>query len=210
MGFKFPDLWDESFLNALASDDRSRAQQNVEAAERDRESRASTSQQRQHTLLEMRGQLEQLFIETNRQKAGLDLEKLLNALFSTFDLAPREPFRVVGEQIDGSFELDHDVYLLEAKWESAPLAEKELLVFRGKIEGKSSFTRGVFLAMNGISADANTAIRSGKQPTFFVITGHDLMMVLQGALPLDDFMRRRRRLLAEEGAVTATFDRVSG
>ncbi|MCA9593746.1 MAG: hypothetical protein KC776_10565 [Myxococcales bacterium] len=210
VGFKFPDLWDESFLNALASDDRSRAQQNVEAAERDRESRASTSQQRQHTLLEMRGQLEQLFIETNRQKAGLDLEKLLNALFSTFDLAPREPFRVVGEQIDGSFELDHDVYLLEAKWESAPLAEKELLVFRGKIEGKSSFTRGVFLAMNGISADANTAIRSGKQPTFFVITGHDLMMVLQGALPLDDFMRRRRRLLAEEGAVTATFDRVSG
>ena len=102
------------------------------------------------------------------------------------------------------------MYLLEAKWESAPLAEKELLVFRGKIEGKSSFTRGVFLAMNGISADANTAIRSGKQPTFFVITGHDLMMVLQGALPLDDFMRRRRRLLAEEGAVTATFDRVSG
>jgi hypothetical protein len=30
--------------------------------------------------------------------------------------------------------------------------------------------------------------------------------VLQGALPLDEFLRRRQRLLAEEAAVTATFN----
>jgi hypothetical protein len=122
-----------------------------------------------------------------------------------FKLAPRSPFKVVGEQVDGSFELDHDLYLLEAKWEANPLPERDLLVFRGKIEGKSSFTRGVFVAMNGITPEANEAIRIGKQATFFVITGDDLQMILQGRLPLDDFLRRRRRLLAEEGAVTATF-----
>ena len=52
----------------------------------------------------------------DRQAAGLQLEKVLSRLFALHGLSHREPFRVVGEQIDGSFELDHEVYLLEAKW----------------------------------------------------------------------------------------------
>ena len=170
--------------------------------------RSSASARRMMALGQLKTDLEALFAQLDRQEAGLGLEKLLNRLFGLFDLAPRRPFEVVGEQIDGSFELDHDLYLLEAKWERKPLREKELLVFRGKIEGKSSFTRGLFVAMNGVTQEAEVAIRVGKQPTFFVITGHDLMMTLLGALPFDDFLRRRRRLLAEEAAVTAHFDRV--
>lgn len=208
LGFKFPELWDESFLNALTLDDVSRARSNVASMQRENELRTSDREQQLRALVGLRGDLEALFVEPDRRKAGFALEKLLNRLFDLFDLAPREPFKVIGEQIDGSFELDHEVYLLEAKWEQASLAEKELLVFRGKIEGKSSYTRGMFLAMNGITKEAETAIRVGKQPTFFIVTGHDLMMILQGARPLDDFLRRRRRLLAEEGAVAATFDRL--
>jgi hypothetical protein len=112
-------------------------------------------------------------------------------------------------QIDGSFLLADEVYLLEAKWENHKLPEQPLLVFRGKIEGKSNATRGVFVAMNGITMEAERAIVTGKQPNFFVVNGHDLMTVLLGALPLDEFLRRRQRLLAEEAAVTATFDRVA-
>lgn len=171
--------------------------------------RPSASAPSSAALDTLRSDLEALSVQPDRQKAGLKLETLLNRLFSLFNLSPRRPFELVGEQIDGSFELDHDVYLLEAKWEREPLREKELLVFRGKIEGKSSFTRGVLVAMNGITQGAETAIKVGKQPTFFVIVGHDLRMVLGGALPFDDFLRRRRRLLAEEGAVTAPFDRVA-
>lgn len=209
LGFKFPDLWDEGFLNALRLDDTARAQSNVAAADRDAENRSSTRERQLRSLIEMKSELEAMFALSNRQEAGFALERLLNRLFTLFSLAPRTPFKVVGEQIDGSFELDHAVYLLEAKWEREPMPEKELLVFRGKIEGKSSFTRGMFLAMSGITKEADTAIRIGKQPTFFVVTGHDLMMILQGSIPLDDFLRRRRRLLAEEAAVTATFDRVT-
>jgi hypothetical protein len=120
-------------------------------------------------------------------------------------LSPREPFRVVGEQIDGSFVLDHEVYLLEAKWHQVPSPEADLLVFRGKVEGKSKYTRGVFISINGISRDAAVAIKQGKQPNFFVMDGYDLTMLLEDDIELLTFLRARQRLLAEEGKVTLPF-----
>lgn len=88
------------------------------------------------------------------------------------------------------------------------LSEAPLLVFRSKIEGKSAFTRGVFVAMNGISDQARQAITRGKQPNFFVVDGHDLTMVLSGEVELSPFLRIRRRLLAEEGRVVVPFSEI--
>jgi hypothetical protein len=156
-------------------------------------------------LLQLKEEFGHLAIEKDRAKAGLALEKLLNRLFQLSDLKPRQPFRVVGEQIDGSFELEGQIYLLELKWEQNPLPEADLLVFRGKIEGKSTFTRGVFIALNGISDQARDAITRGKAPSFFVMDGYDLMMVLSEAVSLTHFLRQRVRLLAEEGRVCVPF-----
>ena len=94
----------------------------------------------------------------------------------------------------GLFELESQVYLLESKWEKQPLPEADLLIFRGKIEGKSTFTRGVFIALNDISLPARDAITRGKAPSFFVMNGHDLMMILSEAISLTDFLRKRVRL----------------
>jgi Restriction endonuclease len=156
-------------------------------------------------FLQLKEEFGNLAVEKDRAKAGLALEKLLNRLFELFDLKPRQPFRVAGEQIDGSFELDGQIYLLELKWEQNPLPEADLLVFRGKIEGKSTFTRGVFIALNGISDQARDAITRGKAPSFFVMDGYDLMMVLSEAVNLTHFLRQRVRLLAEEGRVCVPF-----
>jgi hypothetical protein len=160
---------------------------------------------RSRELVQLRESFYRLAVETDRNKAGLALEQLLNRLFAIFQLQPRLPFRVVGEQIDGSFELDGEIYLLESKWEKHPLPEADLLVFRGKIEGKSAFTRGVFLALNDISLPAREAITRGKSPLFFVVNGHDLTMILNEAITLTDFLRKRFRLLAEEGRVCVPF-----
>lgn len=155
------------------------------------------------------GQLKEEFLclarESDRNKAGLALERLLNRLFDLYQLQPRQPFRVVGEQIDGSFELEGQIYLLEAKWEKHPLPEADLLIFRGKIEGKSTFTRGVFIALNDVSLPARDAITRGKAPSFFVMNGHDLIMILSEAISLTDFLRKRVRLLAEEGCVCVPY-----
>jgi len=166
-----------------------------------------SSEERGHhqVLGQLKEEFFRLALENDRNTAGLALERLLNRLFEVFELRPRQPFRVVGEQIDGSFELDGQVYLLESKWEKHPLPEADLLVFRGKIEGKSTFTRGLFIALNDISGPARDAITRGKAPSFFVMNGHDLMMILSEAISLTDFLRKRVRLLAEEGCVCVPF-----
>src|SRR5271170_8041584 len=165
--------------------------------------------ERSRLLGELKEEFSRLSVESDRSKAGLALERLINRLFDVFQLRPRQPFRVVGEQIDGSFELDGQIYLLESKWENDPLPEADLLVFRGKIEGKSTFTRGVFIALNDISIPARDAITRGKAPSFFVMNGHDLMMILSEAISLTDFLRKRVRLLAEEGCVCVPFSELA-
>ncbi|MCC6178176.1 MAG: restriction endonuclease [Chloroflexi bacterium] len=130
---------------------------------------------------------------------------MLTRLFNACGLQGRTAFRVVGEEIDGSFELDHSVYLVEAKWQREPVSHSQLLVFHGKVGGKSQFTRGVFIALNDVSTEAREAIRQGKRPAFFVMNGYDLMMILTGAIDLVDFLRARRRLLDEQGLVCLPF-----
>jgi len=165
----------------------------------------STQRRRSQALGHLKAEFFQLAAERDRNRAGLCLERLLNRLFEIFELQPRRPFRVVGEQIDGSFLFDSHVYLMESKWELTPLPEADLLIFRGKIEGKSTFTRGVFIALNDISNPARDAITRGKAPSFFVMNGHDLLMILSEAISLPDFLRQRVRLLGEEGRVCVPF-----
>lgn len=206
LGFKFPDLWDPDFKAALSQDGTTRAKEQMEKAIT-REMLKGTQRSRRSTELE---QLKKTFYalheNSNRQQVGLKFERILNGMFNLHDLSPREPFRVVGEQIDGSFELDHEIYLLEAKWTQDPCPEADLLVFRGKIEAKSAYTRGVFVSFNGISKDATHAIIQGKQPNFFSIDGYDVTMLLEDNIDLTTFLRKRQRILAEEGRVVVPFN----
>jgi len=208
LGFKFPDLWDRGFRASLAQTTTERAREHVKHAEAELKQQV-LCEHRSQALLELKEEFLQLNSEPDRNKAGLALEKLLNRLFELFELKPREPFRVIGEQIDGSFELDSEIYLLEAKWENHRLSEKELLVFRGKIEAKSTFTRGLFIALNDVTGEAKDAIIRGKAPMFFAMNGHDLMMVLCQGISLTDFLRKRVRLLAEEGRMFVPFAALS-
>ena len=157
--------------------------------------------ERAQRLAGLRERFEALATLKDRQKAGRDLEGVLKEVFALSGLHSREPFRVAGEQIDGSFELDHETYLLEAKWEASRLSQQPLLVFREKIAAKSHFTRGVLLAMNGITDEARDAIVRGKAPNFFLMDGDDLREVLAGRVPLGGLLRAKARHLAETGDI---------
>lgn len=204
LGYRIEELFEGS-LRATAGDpiaNATRLAKDIAAAE------AVAVSKRQHVMSEL-ASLQQEFFSlcemVDRQRAGVSLERVLTRLFQLSNLKPRDAFRVVGEQIDGSFELDHETYLVEAKWTRDPLDEQPLLVFRGKIEGKSAFTRGVFISVNGYTTPAQHAIARGKQPTFFALDGYDLTMILQSDMELADFLRRRYRLLAEEGRIFVTY-----
>jgi hypothetical protein len=199
--FKFPSLWDPAFLANLGTDSLDRATQNVELARKQEQLREKKQVTKLAQLDSLRSTFYELSGQADRQAAGLGLERILNELFSLSGLAPRTSFRVVGEQIDGSFELDNEIYLVEAKWEAQPLSEAPLLVFRGKIEGKSQFTRGLFISLEGVSQPALDAITRGKQANFFLMDGYDLSTVLEGQIPLDVLLRSKLRRLLEEGKI---------
>ena len=83
---------------------------------------------------------------------GYAFEAFLNRAFDAFALQSRAPFRNVGEQIDGSFILDNQIYLLEAKWTRSPIGAGELHAFHGKLD-KAAWTRGVFVSYIGFSEE---------------------------------------------------------
>jgi hypothetical protein len=198
IGFKIPALWDPAFIGALPDTRPHPATQPVERVTRNDEAVRETNRETE-ALGKLRVQFLALQTSADRQAAGLTLERVLNEVFDLQGLEPNEPFRVVGEQIDGSFLLDSEVYLLEAKWTESQVGESDLLVFRGKVEGKSAFTRGLFISVNGFSLPGIQAITTGKQPIFMMMDGADLYRVLDRQLRLDSILRSKMRWLAEKG-----------
>ena len=201
VGFKFPELWDAGFLAALDTGLHERARENLAAERQTEKIKVDKVASARSELAQLGAEFYALLTAADRQAAGYTFEKILNRLFALNGLDPRGAFKIVGEQVDGSFELDHEIYLMEAKWERDPANEATLLVFRGKIEGKSQFTRGVFISLNGITGEADQASTKGKQPNFFTVDGYDLSVVMQGHIGLAELLRGKLRKLAEEGKI---------
>ena len=127
------------------------------------------------------------------QPRGFAFEVFLNKLFDECGLNPRASFKLVGEQIDGSLELDGEYYLIEAKWQKAPLGNAELLTFHGKIEGKSSWTRGIVISHSGFSEDGLKAFSKGRSTNLITISGQDLYAILSKNISLEDVLKKKIR-----------------
>lgn len=201
VGFKFSELWDPDFLDSLKFTSQERARMHLEREMRTEQLKAAKQSEYEQEMEKLKAQFYELHRLNDRQVAGLSLERLLNRLFELENLAPRNPFRITGEQIDGSFALDNEIYLVEAKWQKDPISEAPLLVFRGKVESRSNITRGVFISLSRCTTDALDAISRGKQPNFFVIDGYELTLVLERRIDLKAMLRAKLRRLAEEGLV---------
>lgn len=129
---------------------------------------------------------------------GYAFEGFLESLFDAFGLAAQEPFRLRGEQIDGSFQLEGEIYLLEAKWHGQPIGVAELHTFHGKIEQKAAWTRGLFVSNSGFTEDGLAAFGRGKR--VICMDGLDLYEMLDRAIPLNHVLERKVRRAAETGA----------
>lgn len=129
---------------------------------------------------------------------GYAFEGFLKGLFDAFGLAAQEPFRLRGEQIDGSFQLGSDIYLLEAKWHGQPIGVAELHTFHGKIEQKAAWTRGLFVSNSGFTEDGLAAFGRGKR--VICMDGLDLYEMLDREVPLNQVLERKVRRAAETGA----------
>ncbi|MBI3704853.1 MAG: DUF3644 domain-containing protein [Rhizobiales bacterium] len=131
------------------------------------------------------------------QARGYAFESFLKTLFNKFGLEARDPFRLRGEQIDGSFLLGAETYLLEGKWQNAPSGIDHLHTFHGKVEQKAAWTRGLLISYSGFSEDGLHAFGRGKR--VICMDGYDLSEALTRELPVNQVLERKVRRAAETG-----------
>ena len=137
------------------------------------------------------------------QPRGYAFEKFLKDMFDAYGLSARASFRLVGEQIDGSFVSGGDTYLLEARWRNDVVDAAALRAFNAKVEAKARWSRGLLLSYSGFSPDGLTAFGSGN--SVICMDGLDLHDVLSHRLDLTAVLAEKARRAAETGQ---TFVRV--
>ena len=131
------------------------------------------------------------------QPRGYAYERFWNELFDANRLAARAPFRLVGEQIDGSFELAGETYLLEAKWTAPKVGVADLRAFNAKVEDKAAWSRGLFVSNSGFSDDGLHAF--GRGNSVVCMDGLDLYEMLDRNLAFTDVLKLKIHRAAETG-----------
>ena len=131
------------------------------------------------------------------QRRGYEFEKFLKDVFDAFGLAARASFRLRGEQIDGSFSLGQETYLLEAKWTNAPVDGTTLRSFNAKVEDKARWSRGLLVSQSGFTAQGLHALGRGK--SVVCMDGLDLHDTLTRRLDLSSVIAAKVRRAAERG-----------
>ena len=131
------------------------------------------------------------------QKRGYAFEAFFKELFNAYGLSARASFRLTGEQIDGSFEMHNETYLLEAKWQNAQTSAADLHTFEGKLRQKASWSRGLFVSHSGFSSDGLHAFGRGKR--LICMDGFDLYEMLSLKLSFIDVIDAKVRRAAETG-----------
>ena len=130
---------------------------------------------------------------------GFAFEKFLSEAFALFNLAPRGSFRLIGEQIDGSFHLDGETYLLEARWQGPKIGNRELQAFAGSVHSKSAWTRGLFVSYSGFTDEGLEAFARGNATRIICMTGEELWQVMNQKLDPAEVLTCKTRRAAETG-----------
>lgn len=141
----------------------------------------------------------------DKQARGFAFEKYLNDLFAENQLDPRGSFKIIGEQIDGSFILHNEVYLLEAKWRNSLSDKSDLVIFNEKVNSKSGFTRGLFVSYAGFSKEATDTFANGRTVNIVLMTVQELAIMLERKIDLKIVLWNKVRALAEEGNFNKTY-----
>lgn len=138
-------------------------------------------------------------VELEPHPRGYAFEQFLIELFRAYGLQPNSPFKLVGEQIDGSFKFDGEFYLLEAKWHGPRTPASDLRNFHGKVEEKAAWARGLFISNSGFTEEGLLAF--GRAKSIICMDGLDLWTMLERRIPLTEVLDRKVRHAAERGAV---------
>ena len=128
---------------------------------------------------------------------GIAFERFLKDMFDAYGLGGRASFRLYGEQIDGSFVLAGQTYLLEAKWTNDKVDTATLRAFNAKVEDKAKWSRGLFVSQSGFTEVGLSAFGRGK--SVICMDGLDLYEILNQHLNFAEVIALKVRRAAESG-----------
>jgi len=141
-------------------------------------------------------------IDLTPQRRGFKLETLFFDLLHFAEFEHTKPYRTPdGEQIDGHFKYEKFDYLVEVKWIAGQTKQNDLSIFDGKIRGKAQSTRGLFLGAEGFDDNAINKF-SGDAPWIILMTGEDLVIVLNGTMPIFDVMKAKVDAIVRYGNIS--------
>lgn len=138
--------------------------------------------------------------EINSQRRGYLFEEFLRKLFINAGIEVTEPFKIVGEQIDGSFKYDGEHYIFEAKWHDSWSASNSLYQFAAKVQGKMH-GRGVFISINGFSPGSVQALTTGKAIQTILVDGGDLVPITEGMYTLKEMLDNKIKAAQTMGRI---------
>lgn len=136
----------------------------------------------------------------NNQRRGYLFEDFLRKLFLHEKIEVTGPFKITGEQIDGSIKYDGEHYLIEAKWHDKWSASDSLYPFAAKVEGKM-YGRGIFISINGFSSDAIQALITGKALRTILVDGGDLVPITEGMYTLKEMLDNKIKAAQTMGRI---------
>jgi len=185
LSFKIPDLHDVSFRMGLAG--------HIEDAKAEQNQPIDPRRHDQLTVM-----LNEL-LGIDAQRRGFAFERFLDEMFTLFDLAPRRSFRLIGEQVDGSFHLRGETYLVEAKWQGPQIGNRELQAFAGTVRTKASWSRGLYISYSGFSENGLTAFARGDATRIICLDGLEIWQIINNKLDLAEALSLKTRRAAETG-----------
>ena len=130
------------------------------------------------------------FLEAQKlegQQRGYAFEKLFPELMRFSGISVEEPFKIVGEQIDGAIKYDSHFYLVELKWEKKRAAHVDVSSLYMKVEGKME-ARGIFISMEGYSKEIIESLPKGKNIKVLFLDGIHVSNVIFGIYTIQELL----------------------
>lgn len=134
------------------------------------------------------------------QEKGYAFEKYLNNLFKAFNLDPHASYRTEYDQIDGSFVLEGNTILIEAKYRTNAIPKDDLILFSRKIESKSHFPKGLFITFSPVGSKA-IEFFTDRSARIIILTVEELFLMCQNKYLLPELLKVKYRTLDEKGII---------
>ena len=173
----------------------------IKKQRQEKQAKESLRQSPQKVLSELKSEyLSLLQDNSERQTRGYKLEKIILDLCKLSSLEITEPFKIIGEQIDGAIKYDGEHYLIEAKWQEREASNEPVYQFAGKVEGKM-YGRGLFISVHGFSENVLQSLIIGKAIKTIFIDGGDLILILDGYYTFSELLDKKIKAAQTRGLI---------